>query len=342
MQADLYTQLVDQLQQLSQSPDIRVDQRPFESIYRENKLTLRCYEPTTKRRKTINLLLVYALVNRPYIVDLEPGRSLLERLLDLGYRVYLIDWGYPDSTDRTHHFNDYVSGYLDRCVMQACLHAEIDRIHLLGICQGGTMSLCHSALYPEHVASLVTLVTPVDFHAGNNQLTEWIEETDLQAFADAFGNVSGDMVTRMFKNMKPFLLNREKYRQLSRNLSNLEQLTTFLKMEHWIHDSPDLSGVMVEEYGKKLYQDNALHLGELQLGDREVRLENIRCPVMNVFAEQDHIVPPDSSRALSSHIAPELYQEVCFPGGHIGVFTSQKSVQKLADTVFNWHKQITF
>lgn len=334
--AEIFDQLLHQLHTLSQEMDQLVDSRPYKCIYRENKLQLRCYEPTRKKRKTINLLLVYALVNRPYIIDLEPGRSLLERLLDLGYRVYLIDWGYPDSTDQHIDFNDYVNGYLDRCVRQACRDAGIDRIHLLGICQGGTMSLCYTSLHPEHVAGVITLVTPVDFHAGHDVLTRWVNEMGLDDFVAAFGNVSGDLITRMFKNMKPFLLNREKYRQLGKSFTDPAQLKTFLRMETWIHDSPDLSGAMVREYGKAMYQDNALHKGNLQLGGKNVKLEKIACPVLNIYAEQDHIVPPDSSRGLSAHISEDHYDEICMPGGHIGVFTSKKTLGKLTDTIQNW------
>lgn len=279
---------------------------------------------------------MYALVNRPYITDLEAGRSLLESLLDMGCHVYLIDWGYPDSTDLFTGFDDYVNGYINRCVNRACEDANIDQMNLLGICQGGTMSLCYSALHPDRVSGLITLVTPVDFHAGPNLLSEWVAEIQLDEFVQAFGNVSGDLVTRMFKNMKPFLLNREKYRQLGKIMDDPERLATFLKMETWIHDSPDLAGTMVREYGRWLYQENALHRGTLELDGKVIKLESIHCPVLNIYAEQDHIVPPDSSRALSQHIQPELYQETCLPGGHIGVFTSKKSLEALSQTLKQW------
>lgn len=336
-QAETLKRLLDHLRGLTSDEETKAGATPYSCIYRENKLRLRRYDPVKTRKKPRSILLVYALVNRPDITDLDRNRSLIRGLLACGYRVYLIDWGYPDSTDRWTGLNDYINGYLDRCLNRACGDANDQKMTLLGICQGGTMSLCYSALNPDNVERLITLVTPVDFHAGShNLLADWVDSINLEEYVAAFGNISGDMVTRMFKNMKPYLLNREKYRQLNKMAGNPEQLNTFLKMERWIHDSPDLAGKMAREYGLALYQNNELHKDRLELGGQPVRLNNIHCPVLNIFADQDHIVPPDSSRALSQHLSGKNYEEVCLHGGHIGVFTSSKTLGKLTETIHDW------
>jgi polyhydroxyalkanoate synthase len=144
--------------------DVEVGVTPKEAVYREDKLVLYRYKPTVDKPAKTPLLIVYALVNRPYMTDLQEDRSIVRNLLDHGEDVYLIDWGYPDGADRFLDLNDYINRYIHHCVQYICKAHGLRKINLLGICQGGTFSLCYTALHAERVANLVTMVTPVDFH----------------------------------------------------------------------------------------------------------------------------------------------------------------------------------
>ncbi|PCI68090.1 MAG: class III poly(R)-hydroxyalkanoic acid synthase subunit PhaC [Piscirickettsiaceae bacterium] len=304
---------------------------PKDCLYKENKLHLYCYKPLDVVQKDTPILIVYALVNRPYITDLEPNRSLVLTLLKQGYPVYLIDWGYPDSSDSHTSLNDYINGYIQRCVKRVSRHAKVKKIDLLGICQGGVFSLCYSALHPEHIRKLVTLVTPVDFHSEGNILSLWTKSMDTELLINKAKNISGELINTLFKSMKPFQLNREKYRHLSQLINQPKQLDTFLRMEKWLNDSPDLAGTAATEFVQKFYQKNQLHKGSLTIGDKHIKLDDISCPVLNLYADNDHIVPPSSTTVLKHHIRKALYQEKKLRGGHIGVFTSprtQKVVMK--------------
>src|SRR5690242_3315147 len=162
---------------------------PRELVYREDKLTLwrmRGEREPTSRTPT---LIVYALVNTVWMTDLQPDRSLVRNLLAQGEDVYLIDWGYPDGADRWLTLDDYLNGYLDRCVDAVRERHGLDTINLLGICQGGAFSLCYSAMHPGKVKNLVTMVTPVDFQTPDNMLSHWCRELDADLFVDTPGNV---------------------------------------------------------------------------------------------------------------------------------------------------------
>src|SRR5690242_13459050 len=113
-----------------------------EEIYREDKLVLYRFNGPRAPTARTPLLIVYALVNRPYMVDLQDDRSLVKNLLALGEDVYLIDWGYPDQSDRYLTLDDYINGYIRRCVDVVAKHSGVKKINLLGICQGGAFSLC--------------------------------------------------------------------------------------------------------------------------------------------------------------------------------------------------------
>lgn len=307
-------------------------------VYQENKLKLYQYNKLNVKQKSTPLLIVYALVNRPYITDLEPERSLILKLLEAGHPVYLIDWGYPDSTDKFTGIDDYVNGYLHRCVKQVHRHAAVHKVDMLGICQGGVLSLCYSAIQPEFIRKLVTLVTPVDFHAEGNILSRWVANVDMSLIHNNKGNISGDLLVQLFKTMKPYMLNRGKYRNVSKNIRTSKQLDTFLRMEKWLNDCPDLTGKMAIEFVEIFYQSNAFENGSFSIGSKTINLKNISCPTLNLYATRDHIVPPASSKALGKHIKKTLYTEVELEGGHIGTFTSLTSQKKLIKTLTNWLK----
>ena len=87
------------------------------------------------------------------------------------------------------------------------------------------------------------------------------------------------------------------------------------------------------------FQDNKLLKGEVEIGDYTVDLSNVTIPVLNVFAEQDHLVPPDASRALKEHVGSRDYTELSFPGGHIGIYVSGRARKEVPPTIGDWLKE---
>ena len=172
--ARLQQKLAAGAQTLRRLDEVHVGVTPRDVIHREDKITLYRFRGAKAPTRRTPILICYALVNTPYMVDLQDDRSLVKNLLALGEDVYLIDWGYPDGADRFLSLDDYINGYLDRCVDVLRERHGVDAINLLGICQGGAFSLCYTALHPDKVKNLVTMVTPVDFHTPDNMLSHWV------------------------------------------------------------------------------------------------------------------------------------------------------------------------
>ena len=161
--------LAEGLENLNKIDSISTGVTPSEIVYQEDKMVLVRYKSDKKPTNKVPLLIVYALVNRPYMTDIQENRSMIRSLLDVGQDVYLIDWGYPDRVDRFLTMDDYINGYLDRCVDFIRQQHNLDKINILGICQGGTFSLCYGTLHADKVRNLVTIVTPVDFKTPDNK-----------------------------------------------------------------------------------------------------------------------------------------------------------------------------
>jgi polyhydroxyalkanoate synthase len=282
------------------------------------------------------------LVNRPDIVDLQEGRSLVANLLNLGIDVYIRDWGYPSRGDRWLTLDDYINGYINNCVDVVRKQNNLDQINLLGICQGGTFSLCYSSLYPEKVKNLIVMVTPVDFHINEGLLNVWSGSTlgsqalDVDLIVDTLGNIPGSFLNFTFIMLKPFGLGVKKYVDLLEIIDCEDKLLNFLRMEKWIFDSPDQAGEAFRQFIKDFYQGNKLIKGQIEIGKKRVDLKNIHMPILNIYAEQDHLVLPASSLALEKYIASVDYTVRSFPVGHIGMYVSNKVQRNLPPTIVDW------
>ncbi len=322
---------------LLEADEISSGVTPREAIYSEDKLTLYRYQPSigVVQNKT-PLLIVYALVNRPYMADIQENRSTIKGLLDTGQDVYLIDWGYPDRADKYLTLDDYINGYIDRCVDVIRERHRIEQVNILGICQGGVFSLCYSALHQDKVKNLVTMVTPVDCKTPDNMLSHWVQKMDIDLIVDTMGNLPGEMLNWTFLNLKPFQLMGQKYVSMVDIVSDEKNVKNFMRMEKWIFDSPDQAGEAFRQFIKDFFQQNKLVEGGLEIGEHPVSLADIKTPVLNIYAEQDHLVPPAASKAMKKLIGSKDYTELSFPGGHIGIYVSGAAQKTVTPAISDW------
>ena len=321
---------------LTEIEEIDVGTADKELIYQEDKLTLWRYSRNDPNTCRTPVLIVYALVNRQYMLDLQPDRSMIRNLLNLGLDVFIIDWGYPNKADMYLTLDDYINGYIDNCVDVVRKVSQTARVNLMGICQGGTFSAIYSALNPDKIQNLVTLVAPIDFSTNDGLLFNWSKHINIDALVDSYRIIPGDFLNGGFLMLMPFNLNIRKYVDMLDVMEDKEKLLNFLRMEKWIFDSPGQAGECMRQFIKDCYQQNKLVNGELKLGDQVVNLGNITMPLLNIYASADHLVPPASTKPLNDLVGSEdktLYE---FKGGHIGVFVGGKSQKELAPAISKW------
>ncbi|HEU4515720.1 MAG TPA: class III poly(R)-hydroxyalkanoic acid synthase subunit PhaC [Steroidobacteraceae bacterium] len=309
---------------------------PRTEVFRHGKTVLWRYRSGEPGAGIAPLVICYALVNRPYMLDLQPDRSLVRGLVARGLDVYLVDWGYPDRSDSGLSLDDYVNRHLGACIDRVRAMHGIPAVNLLGVCQGGTLSLCHASLHPDRVRNLVTMVTPVDFHTKDNLLSHWVRRLDVDRIVDVLGNVPGALLNAAFVALMPLRLTVRKYAAIADLAGDRASLENFLRMERWIHDSPDQAGTAFREFVRDFFQENRLLRGGLSIGGETVDLRRITCPVLNVYALQDHLVPPDASRALEGLTGSRDYSAFEFDGGHIGIYVSRSAQELLPRTIAQW------
>ncbi|THB80759.1 MAG: class III poly(R)-hydroxyalkanoic acid synthase subunit PhaC [Desulfobacteraceae bacterium] len=313
-------------------------QTPCEVIYQEDRVRLKHYKPKTRKYKT-PLLVVYALINRETMLDLQPGRSVVQRFLDEGIDLYMIDWGYPKKKDRFQGFDDHINGYMDNIVDVIRNACGADKINLMGICMGGTFSVIYAALHPEKVQNLITTVTPTNFDTDKGLLHVWLKHMDADALVDAYGNLSSDLMNFGFLLLNPARLMIDKYVGFMSQMDKKQFVENFVRMEKWIFDSPDLPGEVFREFIKECYQANKLINNKMTVGGRLVDLQKITMPLLNIYAKYDHLVPPEACELLTRRIGSPDTRDICLDTGHIGIYVSSKSQKEFAPAIAAWLKE---
>jgi polyhydroxyalkanoate synthase len=304
-------------------------------VWRKDKVTLHRYERIATAAPVRPVLICYALVNRPYVLDLQSDRSFVRGLLGAGLDVYLIDWGYADGDDRALGLHDYIEGYLGSCVRHVLGEHGTDSLNLIGICQGGTFSLCYTALHPAHIRTLTTIATAVDFQTPGDLLSKWSRGLDVKLLVRA-GNSPGELLNALYLSLMPFRLTQHKYVELLERADDAQYLEQFLRMEKWLRDCPDQAAAALAQFVKWFYQENRLVRGTLRLGRRKVNLAHIVQPVFNIYATRDHIVPPRASTPLKRMIGSSDYTSYVSDSGHIGIFVSRRGGQEVPQRIVEW------
>jgi polyhydroxyalkanoate synthase len=312
---------------------------PYEVVFQEDRVKLKHYVPRTEITYQTPLLVTYALINRETMLDLQPGRSVVERFLNAGIDLYMIDWGYPSRKDRFMGFEDHIDGYMNTVVDFIRNTHRVEKINLMGICMGGTFSVIYAALYPEKIKNLITTVTPTNFDTDKGLLHVWMKSIDADRVVNTFGNLPADIMNLGFLLLNPARLMIDKYVGFMENMDNKTFVENFVRMEKWIFDSPDLPGEVFRTFIKDCYQGNKLLKNEMVVGERQVNLNNLTMPLLNIYGKYDHLVPPEACDQLVNKVGSRDTEDICLNTGHIGIYVSSKYQEEFAPKIANWLKQ---
>jgi polyhydroxyalkanoate synthase len=284
------------------------------------------------------MLLCYALVNRPYILDLEAERSVVRRYLDQGFEVYMIDWGVPTAADRGLTLEHYARGFLARSVEAVLRRHHQPKLHLLGYCMGGTLSTMHGALAPETLKTLTLLATPIDFSGRESLLNLWTrpETFDVDGLIDRHGNCPAWFLQSCFLVMSPIRNFLEKPIAFWEHMDDPRSVESSFALERWLNDNIPVAGETFRQFVKRLYQRNELVRGLFTLGDRHVDLRRITCPLLLVTAESDHLVAPEATEGIRPHVGSQEVKSLSTGGGHVGLVVGGRAHERLWPQATLW------
>lgn len=344
-QTALIEESFDQLRKLSRLPRlweraqrVKKGATPSEVVYEEDHLQLRHYLSDHAPKFRTPLVFVFALVNRPYVLDLMPGRSVIEHFVRGGFDTYLIDWGAPTHADRHLTLDSYVNGYLVNVAEVVAQRSGSERINLLGYCMGGTMTAMFAALHPRYLNTLTLLAAGIDFATRDGLLNVWTDPRtfDVDAFVDAFGNCPPEFLQASFLLLKPVGNFIEKPLALLSRADDEKFVDEFFTMETWLNDNIAIPGEVYREFVKYLYQQNLLVKNQLPVGRHVVDLRKITCPVLNLMATKDDLVPCAQSESFNDLVGSTDRRSIKLEAGHIGLAVGSRAQRELWPEAVRW------
>jgi polyhydroxyalkanoate synthase len=325
--ADKFALLAERLSAFGKTVTAKVPiaQTPKQLVWTLNKAKLYRYVPVLpkEKRHPVPLLLVFALMNRPYILDLRPGHSFVEFMVNQGYDLYLLDWGSPGPEDKNLKFDDYTLEYIPRAIRKMRAISGVEEFSMLGWCIGAILATVYSALRPDDgLRNLILLTAPLDFSKKQDiTFSKWVDERffDVDKVLAAVGNMPAEMIDYGARALKPvdnYVLN---YLKLWDNLDNPHVVEAWKAMNTWVTDNVPLAGGVFRQLIVDLYRNDRLMRGEWMIRGERVDLGRIRANLLTVIAEGDHITPPCQSEAILSKVSSTDKELFRTPGGHIGI-----------------------
>jgi len=317
--------------------DAPIAQSPKDVVWTHRTTTLYRYR-STQRTHPVPVLLVFALINRPYIFDLRPGNSFVEYLLEEGYDVFLLDWGVPDESDSDLGLDHYVCDEIPWAVREVLRASGEDEATLLGWCIGGALSLMHCALKPETpVRNLVLLTTPVDTTGSLYGSLVARVSFDPERIAEVYGAVPGRTVDWANKLMKPVTNYWTTYRRLWQQVYDGDvRRDAYQAMAKWVADNPPFPGRAYSEWITWMYKENRLVSGRLRLRDQQVDLSAVEQNLLVVTAGADHIAPREGTLPVLDQVSSSDVEHLDRPGGHIGLMAGSKARKEIWPEIAEW------
>ncbi len=332
---DLYMGSLKVMPMLSNLHEIVIENTPYDVVFELDKIKLLRYRSTNPRSHKTPLLIVYALINRHYILDLE-NLSAIRSLLNEGFDIYLIDWGTPDAEDYKLTINDYVNRYMDNCVDIVRKLSNIEKISLFGYCMGGTFSAIYTTMHTEKVKNLITLAPPIDCSKETTVFGAISKFLDVDNMVDTLGNIPSSFQHLFFTMLKPFKHYVQRYYEVSQRIDDKVYLENFMRLEKWLWDTVPLPGEVFRQWIKDIYQKNLLVQNKLQVGGQTIDLRKIDVPLLNIVADLDHLVSPESSKALNQLVSSKDNTNIAFPTGHVGLCASTFALKEVWPKVAQW------
>ncbi len=321
---------------LSNIESIKTGLTECEVVKETNLYRLLHYKPTKEQNYKYPLLIVYALINKSYIFDLQQNKSWISKLLEQGINVYLLDWKSPSKLDKYTSIDDYVNLFIYDCIEIIKDIERTDQVSLQGYCMGATMCLMYTTLYQKNVRNLTTIAPVVDSEKDTTVIKNMAQHMDIDKVLSYHDNFPYELLYSLYASLKPFKQGVNKYLTLFNNLEDESFVQNFLRIEKWLYDTPPIAGETFRQWIKDIYQKNLFAKNKMIVGDNKINLSKIKVPLLNLVADADHLVSPGCSIPLNDLVSSTDKSIMNFPTGHVGLIASGYSQKNVVPRVGKW------
>ena len=278
------------------------------------------------------VLFIPSLVNRAYVLDLAPGRSMMRWLAEAGVRPLLLDWGWPGAVERRYSLTDVIAGPMERALAVAAETGGMPAV-LAGYCMGGLLALALALRRPEHVRALALLATPWSF-------TPSPVAARLPSMEPALamtGTLPVDALQALFAAIEPGSV-AQKFRRFATLDPDSPAAHDFVVLEDWLNDGVPLAAPIAREVLGEWYGQNTPGRGLWRVAGEPIQPEHLRVPTWIAAPQRDRIVPPESALPLANLITGAILHR---PGsGHIGMTAGPRAQTALWRPMLAWLRSL--
>jgi polyhydroxyalkanoate synthase subunit PhaC len=274
---------------------------PYRIIAEPRGARLRAYQPAG-RESGPALLIIASPIKRPYIWDLLPAVSVVRRCLARNLAVYLLEWRAPRADENdlglAHYANQAPAAAVE------AVFAERGRcsVILAGHSIGGTLAAVFAALNPGLVAALLLIDAPLSFGCEGGPLVRAVGAAPPARHIRTLwgGPVPGSFLSYAGTAAAPEVFLGQRSTDLVACLFDGRAMATHLRVERWALDELSMPGQLFEDLVERLYREDSLSKGHLDIGGQRARLDRLRCHVLAIVNPHGVVVPPASMlRALA-------------------------------------------
>jgi polyhydroxyalkanoate synthase subunit PhaC len=291
---------------------------PGKVVARSDVAEIIQYEPSTPDVLKRPLLICPPWINKFYILDLNPDKSFIKWCVDQGLTVFVISWVNPSTPHATKGWEHYIREGLQFALDAVENETGEKQVNAIGYCVGGTLLAAAMALFAQEgekrIKSATLFTTQVDFtYAGD--LKVFVDEDQIEAIEASMsqqGYLDGTKMASAFNMLRsseliwPYVVN---------NYIKGKAPTAF-DLLFWNADSTRMSAANHSYYLRNCYLDNSLAKGEMQLAGKTLNLADVKSPIFNLAAKEDHIAPARSAFEGSKLFGGEV-KYVLSGSGHI-------------------------
>ena len=269
---------------------------PGKVVYQNDLLQLIQYAPSTDKVRERPLLIVPPWINKFYILDLTPAKSLIKFLVDQGFTVFMISWVNPDEHLSHKSFEDYMQEGILTAADAVRRETGVEQSNVVGYCVGGTLlatTLAYLAARGEEpFVSASFLATQIDFeHAGD--LLLFTDSEQLAALSELMaerGYLDGSRMANVFNMLRP----RDLIWPYIVNNYLLGKKPFPFDLLYWNQDSTRMTAANHNFYLSEFYGANRLAIGEMALAGTRLDMKKVKLPIYELATKEDHIAPARS------------------------------------------------
>lgn len=315
-------------------PEPTVAQTPKQVVWKKNKATL-FYYPAVEKKYDIPIFIVYSLFNRAYLLDLAPGLSAIEGLVNRGYDVYLLDWGIAGPEDQDINLESYIEDYIQKGVQRALRHSGAESISLIGYCLGGTLASLYTAIADEPVKNLIAATSPFDFEPVTMP-EKWAEgfkkgSFNLDRLLDVNDLILPEYIDLFFRGIgSPIYISP--YTSLYARADDQRFVEKWRRVNKWTKEHVPFTREAFRQFNNDLVKENKVIKGEFTVRGKKAELGKVKANFLAIASKNDNLVIEDQILPVMELISSKDKTYELIEAGH----ASYALNGQFAEVVDNW------